>query len=104
MNSNQIYPTNWQLGKARGSIKESATNYLVTMSPPGIKQIIKYFLFRDYKSKTEAYEKASEWCMQKSDEYGLTRNKIRYIDKDTIEVKLTQDQIMTTDAKFIKEV
>jgi hypothetical protein len=42
--------------------------------------------------------------MKISDQYDLTRNKIRYLDKDTIEVKLTQDKIMTTDSKFIKEV
>ena len=42
--------------------------------------------------------------MEISDENDLTRNKIRYLDKNTIEVKLTQDKIMKTDSKFIKEV
>ena len=34
----------------------------------------------------------------------MTRNQIRYIDKDTIEVKLTNDQIMKIDAKYLNKV
>lgn len=98
------YPTEWQLGKPRGSIKTNPTNYQVTLSPPNVKQIVNFFRFCEYKNQIEALKAAETWQMQKSDEYDLTRNKIRYLDKDTIEVQLTQDQVMKTDAKFIKEV
>ena len=36
-----------------------------------------------------------------SHEFGVTRNEIRFIGKNTIEVKLTQDKTFITDAKFL---
>lgn len=33
-----------------------------------------------------------KWRAAKSNEMGLTRNQIRYLDEDTIEVKLTQEK------------
>lgn len=98
------YPTAWSYGKPRGSIKEQPTAYLVVMSPPNEKQTTTYFRFREYKNKEEALVKAKEYMKQQSDRYGLTRNMIRFIDKDTIEVKLTQDQIMKTDSTNLDKV
>lgn len=93
------YPTEWQLGKPRGSLKTLPTYYQVTISPPNGKQFTKTFKYRDYKSIEDALKAAKDWQMEISDEYELTRNKIRYLDKDTIEVKLTKDCVMKTDAK-----
>lgn len=98
-----IYPTEWTLGKPRGSIKENPTNYQLRVSTSE-RDINIYFKFCDYKSKNETYKDCLKKQMEISDENDLTRNKIRYIDKETIEVKLTQDKIMKTDSKYIKEV
>lgn len=100
----KTYPTEWQLGKSRGSIKTLPTYYQVTISPPDGKQLTKSFKYKDYKNLNEAYKDALDWQQEVSDELELTRNQIRYIDKDTIEVKLTQDCIMKTDAKNLELV
>lgn len=102
------YPTEWTGGKERGAIvefpKNNPTSYLVTLSPPKQKQIYKSFNFKEYGSKDKALFAAKEYRKQESDKLELTLNQIRYIDKDTIEVKLTQDKIMKTDAKFLDKV
>ncbi len=97
------YPSAWTLGKPRGSIKENPTNYQLRVSIPG-QDINLYFRFTEYGSSKKAYEACIQKQMEISDNNNLTRNKIRYLDKDTIEVQLTQDQVMKTDSKFIKEV
>lgn len=97
------YPSDWILGKPRGSIKENPTNYQLRVSIPDT-DINKYFTFKNKESKEIAYKNCLKTQMEISDENDLTRNKIRYLDKNTIEVKLTQDKIMKTDSKFIKEV
>jgi len=108
-----IYPTQWQLGKPRGSIKEHKnkktdiiTSYSVTISPPDVnaKQVTKFFSVTQYGSIDNAKKAADDWRQLTSEQLGLTRNQIRYIDADTIEVQLTQDKIMKTNAKFINEV
>ena len=97
------YPSEWILGKPRGSIKENPTSYQLRVSTSNQDFNI-YFKFCDYKSKNETYKACLKKQMELSDENDLTRNKLRYLDKDTIEVKLTQDKIMKTDSKFIKDV
>ena len=95
------FPSDWILGKPRGSIKVNPTNYQLRITTPeGDKNI--YFKFNG--NEKQAYKECLDEQMKISDEYDLTRNKIRYLDKDTIEVKLTQDKIMKTDSKYIKEV
>lgn len=49
------YPTNWQLGKAAGSINEIPTGYKVRLSPPQSKQITEFFTLSKYKNKDEAF-------------------------------------------------
>ena len=97
------YPSEWILGKPRGSIKENPTNYQLRISTDD-KNICVCFKFSDFKNKKEAYKECLKKQMKISDDNDLTRNKIRYLDKDTIEVKLTQDKIMKTDSKFINLV
>ena len=68
-------------------------------------QYSKYFMFSKYNNNEEEAKKAvEEHKIEKSNEFGFTQNQIRFLDKNTIEVKLTQDKIMVTDAKFIPEI
>lgn len=103
----------WILGKPVGSIRDNNTSYMVKMSPPegtlkidGTlvekgKQLTQSFGLKKYGTREEAYKNAVAWRYAESERMKLTENKIRYIDKDTIEVKLTQDKCMKTDAQFI---
>lgn len=98
------YPTNWIGGKPRGGIKNIPTGYLVVLSPPNQNQINTYFIFNNYSSKEEALIAANQYMKRKSDEFELTRNQFRYLNRNTIEVKLTKDKTMKTDSIFIKQV
>jgi len=98
----EIYPTEWKMGKPRGSLKEFKTYYQITLSPPDRGQINKTFPFNG--NKEQAYNDAMKFMKNESDKLGLTRNMLRYIDKDTIEVKATQDYTFFTDAKFLNQV
>lgn len=98
------YPTEWTHGKPRGSIKECPTYFMLTFSLPNEKQITKSFSKSEYGNLENALNAAHKYRMEKSDEFGMTRNKLRYINKDTIEVNLTQDQVMITDATNIDKV
>ena len=99
------YPTEWSLGKPRGSLKEEKTGYRVTMSPPKAKQYFKYFKFADTDdSKRRANEEAIKWLKSESDKLGLTRNMIRYLSKDVIEVQLLNDITFKTDVANLKQV
>lgn len=109
----QTYPTQWQLGKPRGSIKEHAnkktgkiTSYSVTISPPNAngQQVPRFFSVTIYGSSANAKKAAEDWRQTTSDQLGLTRNQIRYLDENTIEVQLTQNKTMKTNAKYIDDV
>lgn len=109
MNNNIItYPTEWSHGKPRGVIKENPTNYQLRITlydennKPNDRNI--YFLFKSYNSKEDCYKDCIKKRLELSDENKLTRNKIRYLDKDTIEVKLTLDKTMKTDSKNLDKV
>ncbi len=95
----KVFPSEWSLGKPRGSIKTNPTNYQLRICDQNI-----YFLFRDYPSNEKAYEACQKKQMEISDAHNLTRNKLRYIDKDTIEIQLTSDRTFKTDSKFIDKV
>jgi hypothetical protein len=100
------YPTEWTLGKPRGSIKDYyKKGHMVVISPPNAKQYDKKFLFMDYgNNKAKTLLEAENWRYSESAKLGLTRNQIRYLDKDTIEVQLTQDKVMKTDARFLNQI
>lgn len=55
-------------------------------------------------TKEKVWKEAIEIRNGLSDAFELTSNKIRIIDGDKIEVKLTKDQIMTTDYKFLNTI
>lgn len=98
------YPTEWHLGKPRGSIKDVKGGFMLTISPPNSKQISSFFSISKYGTEEQAFKEAKKQQSILSNEHELTRNQIRYISKDTIEVKLTNDQIMITDAKHLNKV
>jgi hypothetical protein len=52
-------------------------------------------------TKDKVYKEAIEIKNGLSDTFSLTSNKIKIIDGDKIEVKLTKDQVMITDYKFL---
>jgi len=99
------YPTEWSLGKPRGSIKVVKDGYQVLITPPNEKQIVETFNIKKFNgNKEETLTRAHEFMKKTSDDKGLTRNRIRYINEDTIEVEVSDDKIMKTDAIFIEFV
>lgn len=99
-----VYPTAWQRGKPRGSIKATPIAYQVRYTLPNGKSAAKSFNFSQYTNKAVAKKAAKNFCYKTSEEAGQIRNKIRYLDKDTIEVKLTKDKTFKTDAKHLEKV
>jgi translation elongation factor P/translation initiation factor 5A len=99
-----IYPTEWSRGKVRGELKPYPTYYRVRMSPPNAKQITTYFKFKDNNNNKEiTLKKAEEFMYAESVRQGTIRNQIRYLDANTIEVKI-DEYVMKTDAKLLDKV
>lgn len=102
------YPTEWQGGKCCGYIgthmtKTGNTWMVRVIDRKGTgKTASKYFPFTE-STKDAQRKEAEQWQQQMSDEFDLTLNKYRYVDKDTIEVKLVNDsdQTIFTDAKHL---
>lgn len=95
----------WQVGKPTGTIlyrnlQNESERYEVRIPLGNGKTHSKSFTIYKFKSKEEAYNTANKYLYNKSTELGLTRNRIRIIDKTTIEVELTKNYIMNTDLKF----
>lgn len=94
----------WQVGKPTGTILERTSKYNTKMYevriPINGKSTSKSFSFSKYKSQEEAYNEAQKYLYNKSTELGLTRNRIKVIDENTIEVELTKEYVMKTDMKF----
>ncbi len=93
------YPTEWMYGHPKGSIRKYKDIGFIAIITKGSKQKSKYFT--DYDTLEDAKQEAENYIYQESKKNGTLTNEIRYINKDTIEVKLTQGQIMKTDSKFI---
>mgnify|MGYP003706093701 FL=1 len=96
----------WQVGKPTGSILErtdstsNAKRYEVRIPLGNGKMRSKSFAFNNFISTEEAKQAANDWLIKYSKENNLTKNMIRILDKDTIEIKLTQNMIMKTDMVF----
>ncbi len=92
----------WILGKPGGTVFErtNRNTWSVVVKKDNGSVVTKTLTFNK-ENKDELYKKALEIRNQLSDVNGLTRNQIRIISDQVIEVKLTQDQIMKTDYKFI---
>jgi hypothetical protein len=93
----------WILGKPVGTIfKRNGENiWTVNIKDENGKNHVKTFNIKYYDNEIDAYIDALEWQYKSSNELGLTKNRIRLIDDNTMEVELTKEQIMTTDKKFI---
>ncbi len=96
-----LYDT-WILGKYAGTVFErtSRSNWSVVVKKEDGSVVTKTLTFNE-KNKDELYKKAVQIKNDLSDQYELTRNKIKIINDDVIEVQLTQNQIMRTDYKFL---
>lgn len=97
------YPTEWCLGKIKGSCCEDKNKrgVLASINIPQKRTLSKYFAYSKCGDKDTALQSAKQFCREVSDKNGMTRNQIRYMDADTIEVKLTQDKTFITDAKYL---
>ena len=100
-----VYPldlnnTDWQVGKIGGTLMKRENKRFEVRFIKNCKQISKSFAFSKYNTIEEAKIAAEQWQIDKSNELGLTRNKIRIIDNDTIEVQISNNFIMKTDIKF----
>lgn len=97
----------WQVGKPIGSIlyridsKSKACRWEVRVPLGDGKLKSKSFAIKKYSCEEEAKEEAEKWLRNFSDQNDFTRNRIRLIDKNTIEVKLTKNMIMITDIDFL---
>lgn len=95
----------WQVGKPSGTIltvtsKYNTTHYEVRAALGAGKNKSKSFAFTE-KTRDEMLENAKIWLRNYSDENGLTRNRIRKLDDNTIEVELTKNMTMLTDMQFL---
>ena len=92
----------WQVGKVSGTILEREDKKYECRIKIDGKNKSKSFAFEKYKNKEDAYKEAKKWLRKTSDDNSLTRNKIRKIDEKTIEVMITQNEIMKTDIDFLE--
>ncbi len=100
------YPYNtWILGKHAGTVfqRKNENKWTVVVKKDDNTVITKTLPFDD-KNKDEIYKKAVEIKKSISDSNNLTKNRIRIINDNIIEVELTKEQIMKTDYKFIEMV
>ncbi|VBB17661.1 HNH endonuclease [Yasminevirus sp. GU-2018] len=111
------YPTDWIGGIPRGSIQTKPNFYRVVMSIPGQDKISKPFYWDvpvNNKHKVdpdqvgddqeEALELAKQYRMRESNRFGITRNRWRKIDAETIEVRINDDTSFYTDLKHSDKV
>lgn len=90
----------WQVGKVAGTILERNNKKFEVRIKINDKPKSKSFTFSKYKSKDEAKEIAKLYQIEISNKYNLTRNRIKIIDNNTIEVELDNNLIMKTDIQF----
>jgi hypothetical protein len=110
------YPSEWMLGKIMGSFYDKNNSIKAVISiPENKKEKIKFFSYSNAEEKEEAIKLAKVWLLQTSNDNELTRNQIRFLDADTIEIKLTNNLFLknkdekkeytfTTDSKFLNLV
>lgn len=99
-----IYPTEWKIGKVRGSIKNQGNTYFVRYNDSTGKTQSQYFLFSKFGGQENALKQANTWLEQENMKHNISINKTRYLDKNTIEVNINDDINFTTDAIFLDKV
>jgi hypothetical protein len=100
---NVKYPTEYILGKPRGSISTRETHFIAKINDNKGKQITKSFSYTK-KTYDEMYKLVQTWLCQKSNEYGLTRNALRFLDENTIEIKSSNDMTFTCNITSLKKI
>ena len=95
----------WIRGKYTGTVfqRKDQLKWSVVVKKPDGSVATKTLSFTE-ETKESVYNEAIKIRNGLSDTFNLTTNKIRIIDGNKIEVKLTKDQIMTTDYKFLNIV
>lgn len=98
------YPYNkWILGKYAGTVfqRSNKDTWSVVLKKEDGSVVTKTYTFNQ-NNKQELYEKAVKVKNDLSDSLGLTKNRIKILDDNTIEVELSKSQTMKTDYKFLK--
>jgi hypothetical protein len=97
------YPSNWFGGKFRGHLLEKAHCWRIEIKNNSRNiAFSQNIYFNNELEKQVKQEEALRLVREKNEEFGWpVKNKMRYIEKDVIEVALNNDQVMKTDARFI---
>lgn len=105
LNADGLEMYKWIRGKYAGTVFQRAgqLKWSVVVKKPDGSVATKTLPFTE-ETKETVYNEAIKIRNGLSDAFNLTTNKIRIIDGNKIEVKLTKDQIMTTDYKFLNIV
>ncbi len=91
----------WQVGKPSGFIT-TENNYSCRARLRTVrKSKSKVFKYDKYNTMEEAWYNANEWLTNISTEFGLTRNRIKKINNQVIEIKLTNNKSMFTDINYL---
>jgi hypothetical protein len=101
---NKLPKNIWLLGKPAGTIfKRNGINNIlnVRVTDKLKKQHTASFNINNYNDEKEAYKDAKKYQIETSYKLGLTKNLIRILDDDIIEVKISKNNIMKTDMVFI---
>lgn len=83
-----IYPTPYIAGKPRGSIKDQDTSFMAVINTATYETITKSFSYNN-DNKEDIMKIAISWAYQLSNKSDITRNQIKFIDKDTLEVNIS---------------
>jgi len=81
---------NWQVGKRAGTILKKNGKFEARIMIDGTQR----------SKRCGSEEEADQWLFEMSNEHGLTRNRIKIISKNVIQVELTKGYVMKTDLKF----
>lgn len=102
LNVNGLEMYKWIKGKYAGTVFQRANQlkWTVVVKKTDGSVATKTLSFTE-ETKDKVYEEAIKIRNGLSDAFELTANKIKIIDGNKIEVKLTKDQIMITDYKFL---
>lgn len=105
LNSDGLPMYEWIGGKYAGTVfqRKGQNKWSVVVKKPDSSVVTKTLSFTE-ETKDLVYKEAIGIRNNLSDLYGLTTNKIRIIGDDKIEVKLSKDQVMVTDYKFMKTI
>ena len=98
----------WLGGKPAGCISKSESKYIQVTFPQSRKREKKMFLISDYSNENMAIFEAKKYRLEVSNEFGLTKNRYRYITETNgdfyLEVKLQKDMVMKCDVSHLPQV